>query len=140
MSQVDWVGRAPVTSEAVTPARLAWKPRARPGRAPEPPVPIDTSTLPPQQRLVLEVLAKWPGSTACELAKVIAGQNWLSIRHMVSRRLPELASETERRKGQRVLREYVYVKRGRPRLCQVAGTTQTTGYAEPRRVAKIRSA
>ena len=60
-----------------------------------------------QQQAVLDALAKWPGSTAVELAKV-SGLD----RYLVSRRLPELVP--------------VHVRRGKPRVCTVAGTPQTT--------------
>lgn len=62
-----------------------------------------------QQQAVLDALAKWPGSTAVELAKV-SGLD----RYLVSRRLPELVP--------------VYARRGRPRVCSVNNTPMTTWY------------
>ena len=60
-----------------------------------------------QQQAVLDALTRWPGSTAVELAKV-SGLD----RYLVSRRLPELVP--------------IWVRRGKPRVCTVAGTPQTT--------------
>lgn len=65
-----------------------------------------------QQQQVLIALRLWPGSTAVELAKA-AGLD----RYLVSRRLPELVPE--------------FVRRGKPRICSVAGTPQTTWYPVP---------
>jgi hypothetical protein len=62
-----------------------------------------------QQQTVLDALARYPGSTAVELASK-AGLD----RYLVSRRLPELVP--------------THAKRGRPRACTVAGTAQTTWY------------
>ena len=62
-----------------------------------------------QQQAVLDALARWPGSTAVELAH----ETGLD-RYLVSRRLPELVP--------------VYVRRGRPRECTVAHTAQSTWY------------
>ena len=62
-----------------------------------------------QQQTVLDALTRWPGSTAVELAKA-SGID----RYVVSRRLPELVP--------------LWVHRGRPRVCTVAGTAQTTWY------------
>jgi hypothetical protein len=66
-----------------------------------------------QQQAVLDALARWPGSTAVELAKV-SGLD----RYLVSRRLPELTP--------------IWVRRGRPRACSVAGTIQGTWYVVDR--------
>jgi hypothetical protein len=66
-----------------------------------------------QQEAVLAALTRWPGSTAVELAKV-AGLD----RYLVSRRLPELVP--------------VWARRGKPRVCTVAGTIQGTWYAVDR--------
>ena len=60
-----------------------------------------------QQEAVLAALTRWPGSTAVELAKV-SGLD----RYLLSRRLPELVP--------------IWVRRGKPRVCTVAGTPQTT--------------
>jgi hypothetical protein len=62
-----------------------------------------------QQQAVLDALQRWPGSTAVELAKV-SGLD----RYLVSRRLPELVP--------------VHVRRGKPRVCTVAGSAQGTWY------------
>jgi hypothetical protein len=62
-----------------------------------------------QQQAVLDALARWPGSTAVELAH----ETGLD-RYLVSRRLPELVP--------------VWVRRGKPRACTVAGTAQGTWY------------
>ena len=60
-----------------------------------------------QQQAVLDALAKWPGSTAVELAHV-SGLD----RYLVSRRLPELVP--------------IWVRRGKPRECTVNKTPMTT--------------
>ena len=62
-----------------------------------------------QQEAVLAALTRWPGSTAVELAHATGLD-----RYLVSRRLPELVP--------------VWARRGKPRLCSVAGTAQTTWY------------
>ena len=62
-----------------------------------------------QQRQVLDALTRWPGSTAVELAT-----NSGLDRYLVSRRLPELVPQ--------------WARRGRPRVCTVAGTAQGTWY------------
>jgi hypothetical protein len=66
-----------------------------------------------QQQAVLDALARWPGSTAVELAH----ETGLD-RYLVSRRLPELVP--------------VWARRGKPRVCTVAGTIQGTWYAVDR--------
>lgn len=66
-----------------------------------------------QQRQVLDALTRWPGSTAVELAT-----NSGLDRYLVSRRLPELVPQ--------------YARRGRPRVCTVAGTPQTVWHPVPR--------
>ena len=66
-----------------------------------------------QQHAVLQALIRWPGSTAVELAT-----NSGIDRYTVSRRLPELVP--------------IHAKRGKPRVCRVAGTPQTTWYAVER--------
>lgn len=62
-----------------------------------------------QQQAVLDALARWPGSTAVELAH----ETGLD-RYLVSRRLPELVP--------------VHARRGKPRVCSVNGTPMTTWY------------
>jgi hypothetical protein len=62
-----------------------------------------------QQQVVLDALIRWPGSTAVELAKA-SGLD----RYLVSRRLPELVP--------------THARRGKPRVCTVASTPQTTWY------------
>lgn len=66
-----------------------------------------------QQQVVLDALTRWPGSTAVELAKA-SGLD----RYMVSRRLPELVP--------------THARRGKPRVCRVASTPQTTWHPVPR--------
>lgn len=66
-----------------------------------------------QQTEILALVREHPGSTAIELAKHARPDDWRAYRFSVSRRLPELATGG-------------YVRRGRPRVCRVAGTAQTT--------------
>lgn len=79
------------------------------------------------QRDVLEAVTRWPGRTAVELA-VLMGRargfaidtaDGVKLRQNVSRRLPELA------KGN-------LTRRGKPRVCDVYGTCQSTWYAVER--------
>lgn len=71
-----------------------------------------TGALGEQQRRVLELVRKFPGMTSAELAAHIDAVNWKDHRHMVARRLPELAG--------------VHISRGEARACRVTGSKCVT--------------
>lgn len=72
-----------------------------------------------QAKVVLDAIQRWPGSTACELAmnlsKIGVGTDYSAMRFRVSRRTADLAKEA-------------LVRRGKPRVCTVAGSPQTTWF------------
>lgn len=107
MEQVDWVD----VSLPRPPGPLTDTPRARntdPATSHQAAAKIGKSgRLRAQQLLVLRALRCCPGSTAVELADS-SGLD----RYLISRRLPELVP--------------VWARRGKSRICTVAGTPQTT--------------
>lgn len=76
------------------------------------------------QAEVLAAVTRWPGRTAVELAVLMGREKGFPIetapgvklRQNVSRRLPELAKVNR-------------VRRGKPRVCEVYGSCQSTWYA-----------
>lgn len=76
-----------------------------------------TGALGEQQRLVLDLVKRFPGCTSAELAKFHAcqtGADFGQWRFRVARRLPELAP--------------VHIRRGKPRECRINGTPAGTWY------------
>ena len=120
--QVDWIGESARASSGL----LADLPRAR-STDPETShmaaeAVKESGQLRYTQRASLELVHRFPGRTAVELAQRAGGLPdrrgrvrdvaWWRIE--LSRRLPELAP--------------VHVKRGKPRVCSVNGNCQTTWY------------
>lgn len=130
MRQVDWVGDENRTVE-VGAAALVDVPRARirdPATSHAAAKRVkDSGHLNRQQLEVLALLRRYPGSTAVELARIARPDEWRTYRYVVSRRLPELASGFAIVKGVKVPRA-AFARRGRPRVCAVSGSPQTTWY------------